>query len=300
MTSAVEILNFAAIGIMTGSLYALLAVGLNLIFGVMRVINVAHGEMMTVGAYSALLFGLAVSANPFAAVSFAVVVVILLGVLIARYLVIPLLERGGSERSVASEKQGLVLMLGTSMFLSNGILAVFGPDYQTIPRFAEGVIVVGDLFLETQRLIILAASVIVTVLLALFLRFHVLGLAIRAVAENPGAAQTSGIAVGRIHMLTFAIGTAMAGFAGVLVGPVTYAYPAMGFPFTLYAFMVVVIGGLGSLPGALLGGYVLGVAESLAVLWAPSGYNAMVGPLMMLAVLVLRPQGLLGKRSDRP
>jgi len=296
----IEILNFVAIGVMSGGLYALLAIGLNLIFGVMRVINVAHGDMLTVGAYAAVLFSLAVSANPVAASSVAVVVVIILGLIIARCLVIPLLGQGAAgDKAAAGEKQGLVMMLGTSMFLSNAILAAFGPDFQIVPRFVGGVIEIGDVFLEGQRLLILGASIAATLLLAGFLRFTALGLAVRAVAENPDAAQASGIAVRRIHLLTFAIGAAMAGVAGALVAPVTYAYPAMGFPFTLYAFMVVVIGGLGSLPGALIGGYILGIAESLAVLWAPTGYNAMVGPLMMLLVLVLRPQGLLGRRSDR-
>jgi len=153
--------------------------------------------------------------------------------------------------------------------------------------------------LEGQRLVILGGSLVLATALMLFLRFTLLGLAMRAVAENPEAAQANGVSVPRIHLITFGLGSALAGAAGALITPVTYAFPAMGFTYTMYAFITVIIGGLGSVWGAVLAGFLLGISESLSVIWLTTGYNAIVGPALMLLTLVLRPQGLLGQRLAR-
>jgi branched-chain amino acid transport system permease protein len=153
--------------------------------------------------------------------------------------------------------------------------------------------------LEGQRLVILAGSIVLAAALMLFLRFTLVGLAIRAVGENPAAAQANGISVPRIRLITFALGSELAGAAGALITPVTYAFPAMGFNYTLYAFITIIIGGLGSVWGAVLAGFLLGIAESLSVIWLTTGYNAIVGPGLMLLMLLLRPQGLLGRRLAR-
>lgn len=290
-----DLVYFAVLGIMTGGLYGLLGLGLNLIFGVMRVINVSHGEMLTLGAYTAVVLGLTAIQSPWAAIVAGVVLVTLVGLAIARLLLRPITIDGRVH-----EQRGMVLTLGLSMVLSNLVLLVFGPDYQKVPgRLAEGALELGDLVLEKQRLVILAASLLFAALLMLFLRFTVTGLAVRAVGENPEAAQASGISVRRIHLLTFALGSALAGAGGALITPATYAFPAMGLGFTLYGFAVVIIGGLGSVWGAILAGFLLGIVESLSVLWLPSGYNAIVGPALMLFTLILRPQGLLGAKSGR-
>ncbi len=291
----IDIVNFTALGIMTGGVYALLGVGMTLVFGVMRVINIAHGDMLTIGAYAAIMWGLTVSPNPVGAIAAALISVILVGLIIAKFLLAPITVEGRVD-----ERQGMVLTLGLSLFLSNLLLAVFGPDYRSVPgALVSGVIEIGDVVLEGQRLLILASSIVLTTFLMLFLRHTAAGLAVKAVAENPDAAQASGIDISRIHLLTFAIGASLAGAAGALIVPVTYAFPAMGFDYTLFGFIVVVIGGLGSIWGAVFAAFLYGIAESLSVLWMPSGYNAMVGPLMMLAVLVFRPQGLLGRKTQR-
>jgi branched-chain amino acid transport system permease protein len=286
---------FAALGIMTGGLYGLLGLGLNLIFGVMRVINVSHGEMLTLGAYSAIVLGMTPAKSPWFAVAAAVVVVTVAGFLVARLLLRPITVEGRVH-----EQRGLVLTLGLSFVVANLILAVFGPDYQKVPgQLAEGAYTIGDLVLEKQRLAILLASVVIATALMLFLKYTLTGRAVRAVGENPEAAQACGISVRRIHLLTFSLGSALAGVSGALITPATYAMPAMGFNYTLYAFSVVIIGGLGSMWGALFAGFLLGVAESVSVLWLPSGYNAIVGPVLMLAMLIFRPQGLLGRLTVR-
>jgi len=284
------VLSYVLAGVITGGLYALLAIGLNLIFGVLRFINVAHGDMLTVGAFSAILAGWIVSGQIYATVPFAFIVVSLLGVVIARLCIARLARDGEFD-----EQRGLVLTLGLSMFVGSLILAIFGPRYQSVPGLSPlpNFQFAGVTF-EGQRLLILVGSLTLTAALFAFLRYSLTGMAIRATAENPTAAQANGIHIRRMQTITFALGSAFAGAAGALVAPITYAFPAMGFPYTIYAFIVVVIGGLGSLWGALVAGYLLGVAESLSVLILPPGYNAAIGPLLMLTVLILRPQGLFG------
>ncbi len=290
-----DLLLFGALGVMTGGLYGLLGLGLTLIFGVMRVINVSHGEMLTLGAYTAIVMGMTPLKSPWFAVGTAVLVVTLAGFLVARLLLAPITTDGRVH-----EQRGLVLTLGLSFVIANFILAAFGPEYQKVPgQLAAGAYTVGDLVLEKQRLVILAACIVIAAALMLFIRFTLTGKAIRAVGENPEAAQACGISVKRIHLLTFALGSALAGVSGALITPATYAMPAMGFNYTLYAFTVVIVGGLGSIWGAILAGFLIGIAESISVLWLPSGYNAIVGPLLMLVTLIFRPQGLLGRSSVR-
>jgi branched-chain amino acid transport system permease protein len=290
-----DIINFVALGIMTGSIYALLGLSLNLVFGVLRVINVAHGEMLTLGAYTAVLLAGVQFGGPLLPILAALLAVTFVGLIIARVLLRPLTTDGRIH-----EQRGMVMSLGLSLFLSNVVLALFGPDYQRVPGLiAGGVLEIGDLVLEGQRLVILAGTMMMATALMLFLRFTLLGLAIRAVGENPEAAQANGISVPMIHLITFALGSALAGGAGALITPVTYAYPAMGFNYTLYAFMTVIIGGLGQVWGAVLAGFLLGIAESLSVMVLPTGFNAVVGPALMLLALVFRPQGLLGRKLVR-
>ena len=290
-----DLLYFTALGIMTGGLYGLLGLGLNLIFGVMRVINVSHGEMLTLGAYAAVVVSMTPMKSPWFAVSIAILVVTVAGFLVARLLLAPLTTDGRVH-----EQRGLVLTLGLSFVVANLILATFGPEYQKVPgQLAQGAYMIGDLVLEKQRVVILAACLAIAAALMLFLKYSRTGCAIRAVGENPEAAQACGISVRRIHLLTFALGSALAGVSGALITPATYAMPAMGFNYTLYAFAIVIVGGLGSTWGAVLAGFLLGIAESISVLWLPSGYNAIVGPILMLLMLIFRPQGLLGRVTAR-
>lgn len=291
----IDYINFIVVGIVNGGLYSLLALGLTLIFGVMRFINVAHGEMLTLGAYASIMWGLFVSTSPLGTLPAALVFVLLAGLVVAIVILSPISREGRFNA-----QQALVLTLGLSLFLSNGVQAVFGADYQQVPGlFATWALHIGDLTLEGQRLIILLGSAIISTVLMVFLRYTLPGLAIRATAQNPEAALASGIDIRRTQRLTFALGSALAGAAGALIAPIVYAFPAMGFPFTIKAFIVVIMGGLGSIWGALLAGYILGVTESLAVIWMPTGYDAMVGPLMMLLILILRPSGILGRMAER-
>jgi branched-chain amino acid transport system permease protein len=293
MTS--NILYFVLLGLMTGSLYGLLGLGMNVVFGVLRLVNISHGDMLTVGAYVGVALALAGLRSPWVSMAVGVGAVAVLGLLIARILLSPITTQGRVD-----EQRGMVVTLGLSLVLPNLILGIFGPDYQRVPgKFMNGVVKIGDLPVDKQRLAIFIGSILLAAGLMLFLRLTRLGRAIRAVGENPEAAQASGISVRRIHLLTFTLGAGLAGAAGALVTPVTYAFPAMGLSYTLYSIAVVIIGGLGSAWGALIAGLMLGVAESLSVMWVASGYNALVAPMLMLLTLILRPQGLFGQKPGR-
>jgi len=290
-----DILYFVLLGLLTGSLYSLLGLGMNVIFGVLRLVNISHGDMLTVGAYIGVALVLANVNSPWINIAVAVAGVALLGLIIARILFAPITTAGRVD-----EQRGMVVTLGLSLVIPNLILQFFGPDYQRVPgQFMTGAVRIGDLPVDKQRMAIFIGSVLLAGGTMLFLQFTRLGRAIRAVGENPEAAQASGISVRRIHLLTFAFGAALAGAAGALVTPVTYAFPAMGLGYTLYAIAVVIIGGLGSIWGAMIAGLILGVAESLSVMWVASGYNALVAPVLMLLILIFRPQGLFGQKPGR-
>ncbi|WP_210483525.1 branched-chain amino acid ABC transporter permease [Microvirga antarctica] len=290
-----DILYFVILGIMTGSLYGLLGLGMNVIFSVLRFVNISHGDMLTVGAYVGVALAFAGLQSPWYSMAIGVGAVALLGLVIARVLLAPITTEGR-----VNEQRGMVVTLGLSLVIPNLILEIFGPDYQRVPgQFMTGVVEFGDLIIEKQRLAILVGSFLIAGALMVFLRYTRLGRAIRAVGENPEAAQASGISVRRIHLLTFTLGTMLAGAAGALVTPVTYAFPAMGLNYTLYSIAVVIIGGLGSVWGAIVAGLLLGIAESLSVIWMASGYNALVAPMMMLIMLIVRPQGLFGSKAAR-
>lgn len=284
-------LNLILAGIFTGGLYALLAIGQTLIFGVLRFINVAHGDMLTVGAFAAIAAGMALSGQAVVTVPFALLAAAIIGIGVASVAILRLSKNGEIDPD-----RGIVFSLGLSMVIGSVILTAFGPLYRAVPAAHPlPTFQVLDVTVEGQRLLVLVGSVVLTVLLFLFLRFTLTGKAIRATAENAPAAQANGINITKMQIISFALGSGLAGAAGALVGPITYAFPAMGFSYTIYAFIVVVIGGLGSLWGALAAAYLLGIAESLSVVLLPSGFNAAVGPLMMVAVMLFRPQGLFGR-----
>jgi branched-chain amino acid transport system permease protein len=290
-----DIASFLVVGILAGSLYALVAVGLNLVFGVMRFINVAHGDMVTVGAYAAIALSFVIDPGLAGSLAAAVVVGLALGAVIHRSLI-----RAITQRGTVDERRGLVLTVGLSFLMANLILLAFGADYRPGPGGLQTApLRMGQVVLQGSRLVALAGSLLLSALLLGFLRFTRTGLAVRATAQNPDAALASGIDIRRVQTLSFSISSALAAAAGALIAPFIFSFPAMGFPMVIKAFIVVIIGGLGSVWGALLAGYGLGVVEALSVLWLPSGFNELMGPLTMLLVLLLRPEGLLGRRVQR-
>jgi branched-chain amino acid transport system permease protein len=286
MLFAQQVLNGATIGIM----YALAAVGLTLTFGILRVINFAHGEFYMLGAFVTYTLLVVAEIPYFQALVLAVLTACALGLLAERLTVRPL--RGRHHFTV------VLATLGLSVFLQNGALAVWGPDPREIALPWDGAMLVGGLIISRMRLVALAAGVVLIAALTLFIRYTRVGMAMRAVARNPDAAALMGVNVPRIYGLTFSMGAGLAAVSGGLLGAIFTIEPTMGEWAVIKAFSVVIMGGLGSVPGAVAGGLLLGVAESLSVGYLPGGvgYRDGIAYAMIILVLLLRPQGLFGQR----
>ena len=272
-----------------GALYACVGMSFSLIWGVMNIINLAHGSMIMLGAYVAFLLYSTLGLDPFLAIPVASGVLFAVGSALQRY-VMNLVMKG----SIFST---LILSFGFDMLLVNVLLAVFTADTRSItPAYASRIVSYGDLRVSYVRLGVLAIALLLTALLWLVLTRTRAGNAIRATSFDQEAAQLVVVEIGGIFPLTFAIGAAIAGAIGPLVAMTTSFSPVLGAVLTMKAFVVVVLGGLGSEPGAVVSGMVLGVAEHLSTLVFGSGYQEAISFAVLVAVLVLRPAGLLGKK----
>ncbi len=288
--------EFAIQGLVLGGLYALFAVGLTLIFGVLDVINVAHGELFAVGGYIAVVAITLLHLPGAAGIAAAAVGAFLLGLTLYPLLIGPLRRRLGGR---PSGPLYLVLTLGLSTFLQSSLLALFGGDYRRVPPHLTGILDLSFTAVSYQRLLVLAVSIVMLAGLFLFLRFHRQGLAVRAVAQNPDAAQSVGIRLSRVFALTLALGGGLAGVGGALVAPLINVYPAVGFPLTIKAFAITILGGMGNLAGALLASFVVSLAEAFSVMLIPSEWQNAIAFAVMIVVLLLRPSGLLGRAVQR-
>jgi branched-chain amino acid transport system permease protein len=289
-------LEFLIQGLVLGGLYALFAVGLTLIFGVLDVINVAHGEFFAAGGYLAFAGIVLLQLAPGPGVLGAAAGAFLLG--LATY---PLLL-GPLRRRLGRRPPGpvyLVLTLGLSTFLQSSFLALAGGDYLQVPAHVGGVLDLGVTAVSHQRLLVLGVALALLALLFAFLRFHRQGQAVRAVAQNPDAAQAMGINLPRIFALTVALGAGLAGAGGALMAPLFTVYPTVGLPLTIKAFAITILGGLGNLPGAALASLVVSLAEAFSVLVLPTQWQGLIAFVVMIAVLLVRPQGLLGRAVAR-
>ena len=278
-------------GLVLGGTYALLGIGLTLIFGLMNVVNFAHGEFYTLGAYLAFA-ALAIAGLPFlAALALAIAGGVLLGALTARILLQPL--RGESIDSV------MLVMIGLWIAMQNGELLAWGGVAKSIPHpFPTAPLTLGPLSLAPLRLFVLIAALALIAGAYLIIHRTRLGRAMRATFQDADTAALMGVRIGRIHTATFALGSGLAAAAGALLGPIFLAYPSMGDLASLKAFSVVILGGLGNLVGATLGGLLLGVAEELGAGYVSSGYRDAVGFVIIILVLLLRPSGLFA-RAER-
>jgi len=278
-------------GLVLGGTYALLGIGLTLIFGLMNVVNFAHGEFYTLGAYAAFA-ALALADVPFlGALGLAILTGVVLGALTERVLLRPL--RGESIDSV------MLVMIGLWIAMQNTELLAWGGVAKSIPHpFPTAPLTLGPLGIAPLRLFVLAAA------LGLILGAHMiihqtrLGRAMRATFQDPDTAALMGVRIARIHTATFALGSGLAAAAGALLGPIFLAYPSMGDLAALKAFSVVILGGLGNVAGATLGGLLLGIAEELGAGYVSSGYRDAVGFVIIILVLLFRPSGLLA-RAER-
>ena len=282
-------LNVAVGGLLTGLVYGLMALGLSVIFGVVRVVNFAHGEMMTIGMYLAIAlfstFGLdpLVMLVPIAAVLFAFGYALQAG-LINSFITRP-------------EHSQFLLLVAVALIIVNVLLIIFGPDAKNVQTsYAFDSFQIGRLIVDATKLYAAIAALVVGAALFGFFQFTQLGTAIRACADNYAGALTVGLNVNRLYALTFGLGSACVGAAGVMLLLIFDVTPALGPAYTLLAFVIVITGGLGSMPGALLGGVLIGLTEALAgLLFTPSAKSMFAFAILVL-VLLFRPQGIMGRK----
>ncbi len=282
-------LNVVVGGVLTGLVYGLLALGLSVIFGVVRVVNFAHGEMMTIAMFIAVVSFSAFHLDPLVLLAPIAAVMFVLGYVLQIGLINPFIRR--------AEHTQFLLLVALGLIIANGLLIVFGPDARSVQTsYALDSIQIGPLIVDTTKVYAGLAAIAFTVALFVFFRFTLVGKAIRACADNYTGALVVGLDVKRLYALTFGLGAACVGAAGTMLTLLIDATPMLGPSYTLLAFVIVITGGLGSMPGALVGGILVGVTEALAgLLFTPSAKSMFAFGILVL-VLLFRPQGLLGKR----
>jgi branched-chain amino acid transport system permease protein len=286
-----ELLQHLLNGLLLGGTYALLGTGLTLIFGLMNVVNFAHGEFYTLGAYVTFAAVAVTGAGFVVAVLTAIVAGMLAGAVCERVLVRPL--RG---ESIDTTK---LVMIGLWIAMQNAELLGWGGVAKSIPHpFSTAPLVLGPVSVAPLRLFALAAVLVLIVASHVLIHGTRLGMAMRATFQDRDTAALMGVDIGGIHTFTFAFGSALAAAAGALLGPIFLVYPSMGDLASLKAFSVVILGGLGNFAGALLGGLILGIAEELGAGYVSSGYRDAVGFVIIILVLLFRPAGLFA-RAER-
>jgi len=284
------IIQIVVNGILLGGLYACMAVGFSLIWGVMNLINLAHGTMMMTGAYVTYVLWSHFGLDPIASIPFSTLALFLFGYLLQRYVINRVVLR--------SIFLTLILTFGLDMLLINFNIVMFTADVRSIATWYSGLAFeILGIRIAYTRLLVFILALLITLALHQFLKWSRTGRAIRATAQDPTAARVMGIDTPNIYAITFGLGSAMAGATGSLVA-IVYAFsPVIGDAFTLKSFAIVILGGLGNMFGALVAGVFLAVTENLVSGFGDPGYRDAVSFLLLVVILVLRPTGFLGRRS---
>ncbi len=283
-------LNVAIGGVLTGLVYGLMALGLSVIFGVVRVVNFAHGEMMTIAMYIAVLLSSGFHLDPLILLVPIAAVLFVFGYALQTSLINPFITR--------PEYVQFLLLVALAIIITNTLLIIFGPDARSVQTlYALESFQVGAMIIDAAKVYAAAAAIVFAAALFAFFRLTLVGKAIRACADNHTGALVVGLDVKRLYALTFGLGAACVGAAGTMLVLIIDVTPMLGPSYTLLAFVIVITGGLGSMPGALVGGVLIGVTEALAgLLFTPSAKSMFAFGILVL-VLLFRPQGILGKRQ---
>ena len=285
------VLNVAVGGILTGLVYGLMALGLSVIFGVVRVVNFAHGEMMTIAMYLAVVLFAAFHLDP---------LVMMLPIAGALFVFGYAIQAGLINRFIDRPEQSqFILLAAVAIIIVNTLLIIFGPDARNVQTtYAYDSFMIGPLIVDATKVYAAGAAILVAAALFAFFRLTPLGTAIRACADNYTGALVVGLDVKRLYALTFGLGAACVGAAGAMLVLIIDVTPAVGPVYTLLGFIIVITGGLGSMPGALLGGVLIGLTEALAGLFFQPSAKSMFAFALLVLVLLFRPQGILGKKAQ--
>ena len=271
-------------GLMLGLTYVLIASGFSLIYGIMRLLNFAHGEFYMLGAFAAYLLCEALGLNYYAALLLSMILIAALGILVYRFFLRPFRDQ---------HDPSLVIALGVAMLIGGLALLVFGENDKSISPVLTGVVKVWGATLSKERILVIVVAILLMVALALYIKFSKTGQAMRAVAQDREAAALQGIGGDSTFTLCMAISSALAGAAGALLAPLFFVNPFLGMHAVIKALIVVVIGGLGSIPGAIAGGLLLGFVESFGNTFF-GDVTEILGFVIVMMVLIFRPQGLFG------
>jgi branched-chain amino acid transport system permease protein len=275
-------------GLVRGSMYALMASGLSLIFGIMGVKNFSHGELFMIGTY-VMFYCTAVLGLPWpVGVAAAAIVLLIVGMIIERTLIETLRRRAGRDWLL----DAFVLTIGMLVVLQNLALILFGTERRGVTDLMEGTFVYGAIIVSYERIMIVVVAALVGLGLWAFIRFSAVGKAIRATAQDPDAAQTLGIDIRRVYTYTFGIGAALAGLAGGLLISIYPAHPTVGFQPVIKSIACVILGGLGYVPGAIIAAFILGIIEAYSAFFMSAGWQNVITPALVVIILIVRPSGI--------
>jgi len=275
-------------GVILGGAYALISIGMTMIFGIMNISNFAHGTLYMLGGYCIYFLSTVYGQPFFVAVAGSMFIVGLIGIAIERIVFRPVYD--------GPVLNDLLIALGLTFFLENGALLLWGSQTKSVRTpYTDIVVHFFSVSVTLQRLIVLAASLVLIAALYVFLNFTRFGKAVVATSQNPRGASLVGIDLTKVYMLTFAISSGLAASAGALLAPIFYVFPTMGSAPLLKAFVVVVLGGMGNVQGAIAGGFLVGIAESLGGAYISSDYKNVFSFIILISVLLIRPRGLFGK-----
>ncbi len=277
-------------GLVNGMGYVLIAVGLTLVFGVLRIVNFAHGEFYMLGAFATFFVMTLLRVPYLAAVVLATALVAGVGVIGNQFLFRPL--RREHEFTI------LMVSLGLSLVLANGGEVLFGADPKNIPSpYVDTPVEIGPVFLTWQRIMVIGAAALLMAIVYLFIRYTTMGKMMQATAQNREGAALTGVNIDWVHTYTFALACGLAAASGAMLGPTAIIFPTIGEWAVLKAFIVVVLGGLGSMGGAVAGGLILGIVEALGAQYISIAFKDAIGYAIIIIVLLWRPQGLFAKKG---
>lgn len=276
-------------GLTLGGIYGLVALGLTLVYGILHVPNFAHGAFYMVGAFIAFQAMTVWGWGYWVGMAAAAAVVAVLAVVSERLVFHPLRNASGIHPMIAA--------IGVMLFLEAGAQVLWGADFQRMPTPYTTIVDMGGVTAPAQRLLIIAAAFALMVVLHLFLTRTTMGSTIVALAQSREGASIVGIDANRVAMLTFAISGVLAAVAAVLYAPINLVYPAMGQLVITKAFVIIILGGMGSIPGAIVGGLIIGFAESFGAYYISTDYKDIIAFVLLVVILSLRPQGLFAKRG---
>ncbi len=284
------ILQLAASGFLLGGVYSLIALGLSLIFGVMKVINFAHGAMLVWGMYVAFTLMTWTGIDPFISFVASGAVLFAIGYVVQRTVV--------NKIITFHESMQVIAMVGVMMILENSAQLIWGPDpHSPHTRYSLSTLWLGSVMIDLPRLLAFSLATLIAGAVFVFLKYTDLGRSIRAAADNRTGALLVGTDVNKVYAVCFGVGAACVGAAGSLLVPLMPISPHTGFPFKLTSFAIVILGGMGSLPGAMIGGLLIGMAESLGTAFIPSSLKQVISFGIMVLILLFKPQGLFGGKA---